>query len=264
MKDFNTRRRIVILILCYVFFLTSRWTMKGILANRDYRSTEIGVPFELSDDITVTVLGWNWAEEQGLMEVELEIINVREDLNRGLAIESGYRENTDTSRMKPLESETVLEEGIYRVLWIKIAPDLSFSEVVLRITDPDGNLLRLYTNRDIITRVDSIEKLTAQEYLRRRYAAALEDLEDRIADCETAIAEKQTLIDNLEQINEELLSAHYTTIEELERSETLAEENRAKQDTYAKEIEELMRQIDVLEKQAEELREKLEGPSDTD
>ena len=105
--------RIAILVLCYIFFLTSRWTMKGILAGRDYRSTEIGVPFELSDDITVTILGWSWAEEQGLMEVELEIINVREDLNRDLAIESGYRENTDTSRMKPLESETVLEEGIY-------------------------------------------------------------------------------------------------------------------------------------------------------
>jgi len=257
MRDFNTRRRIVILILCYIFFLTSRWTMKDIFAIRDSASTEIGIPFELSDDITVTVLGWSWAEEQGLMEVELEIINVREDLNRDLSIESGYRENTDTSRMKPLESETVLEEGIYRVLWIRITPDVSFSEIVLRITDLDGNLLRLYTNTDIISRVKSIEKLSAGEYLQRRYTAALEDLEDRIADCEAAIVEKQTLIDNLEHINEELLSAHYTTVEEMERSEALAEENRLKQEAYSNEIEELLQQIDVLTKQAEELRKRL-------
>ena len=259
MKNFNVRWRVGLLLLCYIFFFTSRWTMKGVLAGKEYRSTEVGVPYALSENISVNVLSWTWAEDQGLMEVELEIINVREDLNRELTIESGYRESPDTRRRKPLTNRMILDEGIYKVLWIQIDKGTVFSEVVLKLIDPDGNSLSLYTNIDIITRVDRIEKLTAEQYIRRRYEAELEDCRRMIEECEAQIQEKRQLIENLETINEELSSMHYSSPEEMQRTEDLINENRTKQENYRREIEDLQKRMTELQDRAAELQEKIDS-----
>ena len=259
MKDYHVRWKLVLLALCYVFFLTSRLTMKNVFASRDMRSTELDTVYELSEDITVTVLGWTWSPSQGLMEVELEIINMREDLNRELTIEALYRETPDTRKGTAVPYTVVLDEGLYRVLWIEIGRDTEFSEVVLRITDPDGNRLSLYTNTDIITEVARIEKLTADGYIERRYVAALEKCRESVNDLEEQIEEKEILIANLEIINEELSSMHYSSEDEMHRTETLIIENRNKQEAYRREIEDLQDQIDRLRKQMEILQEKIDS-----
>ena len=257
MKKGPEKAMILIFAAVYLFFFTSKLTLGSILAGKAYRNTELGVPFELSEDISVTVVSWTEDTEMQLMEVELEILNTRSDMDRSYTFEAFLRSDPDA---KPfgIECETVLSTPMYTVIWL-YTDGVSYSEAVLRIKDKDKNSLSLYTNRDSVKRVRGIEPLTFEGYQVRRYTGRLEDIELRVGEILTETEELKVKAENLEKLNDEiLLTFPVLSSSDLKKRDELIRKNTEEADRIKDEILILERELDELSEERDRILEEIE------
>lgn len=235
----------IVLLAVYLFFFTSKLTLGNILAGDNYKYTELGETFELSEDISVTVIAWREDISTGVMEVELEIVNTRSDMDRSYTLEA-YLRSTPEEKPFKIDCEIVLSQDMYMVVWL-ITEKASWSEAVLRIRDKDRNTLSLYTNRNTVSKADSIELLSYEEYQIRRYTKRIEEIDDRITEIDSLIRYKEELMDNIEKITEEILSTYVVSTEEdLRKRDELIAKNDSQKKALSDELILLQREKKAL------------------
>ena len=235
----------IALLAVYLFFFTSKLTLGNILAGDNYKYTELGETFELSEDISVSVIAWREDISTGVMEVELEIVNTRCDMDRSYVLEAFLRSAPEEKPFR-IDCEVVLARDMYMVVWLDTGKAF-WSEAVLRIRDKDRNTLSLYTNRNTVSKVDSIELLSYEDYQIRRYTERIKEIEKRITEIDSLILQKEELMDNIEKITEEILSTYVVSTEEdLRKRDELIARNESQRKALSDELILLQREKKAL------------------
>lgn len=236
----------------YLFFFTSPLTLGNVIAEKDLKSTPLNETFRLSDDIEITLTGWRYCPGKALMEVELSVLNMRSDLNRELSFSASVRNNPSSGGRK-LSCEMILSESRTTVLWI-FTDGKDFSEVSLRIKDPDGNVLSLYASKESMTEVSDIEKMDLSGYLLRRYEGMLEELEKEKEELTELLDSKRQESANLELLTEELYSdTSVATAEDLSERDKLTVKNEDRIRSLEEEAEELEQELASVSEKEKEL-----------
>ena len=140
----------------YLFFFTSMyWMPDNGTAKRLTKLHEV-IEWNQRD---LSLLRWEYSEEQQLMEVELEIINKEFDPD------NEYEFSAIESSGQRMKVEVVLKEPDWIILQIKDIPK-RFREISLHMEmehDENKGVVRLYTNRNDVKRVSDIHEKTRKE-----------------------------------------------------------------------------------------------------
>ncbi len=220
---------LAIIVLGYAFFFSSSSLFfSGITVE----ATKINSTLEYKNRF-ITLLRWEYSESQDLMEVELEIENLAYD---------GIDDYNFTALFKPSTSDIVIDKVIneenYVVIQIKNIPK-NFVDLSLRmaIEDSEENI-RLYTNKEEISRVDSLESLTLNEYRINMLEREIAEFENQIIDFENKIDEEiQTILNIQKSIEHDIESKKYSTADEIEtinnNIRTKEENIKSRHDTIA-------------------------------
>lgn len=208
---------IIIFIFGYfIFFSSSIWYPdNGNLVSATKISSE-----KTWNDRRVTLLAWDYSENQRMMEIKLEILNTTLDGMNTYTYEALER-NGGYLDVKP-----VLETDDYIVLRI-YAIDKNWDEISLRLKMPEEisdtqDALKLYTNSESVHRVASIEDLTAAEYQLARIDSHIKIYQADINELEATIEElTNTKLSQERDIAELKEKELYQTEEQIAESEQL-------------------------------------------
>ncbi len=201
-----------IFLVAYIFLLCFFLSSKAWYPDKesDYvQPTEFGktVTFENRD---FTLKRWDYAEKQRIMEVEFQILDHSTD-----GIKHLYYEAVDI-RKGQLQVETVFEESNLIVVRIKEIPE-EWSQISFRVklSEDEEKVLKYYTNKASVNKVEKIEDKTKEEYFENRAESDKENIKKEIEKQKVLIFEYETKIDNANQnISELMASKKYQTEEE--------------------------------------------------
>lgn len=200
----------------------------------------------------VQILSWNYAKEQNEMEIILELDNKSMDGIKNYSYEILDRKKGYFEIQPIVESNDLI---VLSVTDIK----KGWSELSLRITIPtentgDNNTLKLYTNKNEVAKVKSIQVQTENQYRLDRIDLKIvdykyqietlssenEELKEQITNLETGISEykEKERYQTLEQINEteRIIQAAQSDIANLQSN---IEQNKNRIDEYAERITKL-------------------------
>lgn len=236
----------------YLFFFTSMyWMPDNGTAKRLTKLHEV-IEWNQRD---LSLLRWEYSEEQQLMEVELEIINKEFDPD------NEYEFSAIESSGQRMKVEVVLKEPDWIILQIKDIPK-RFREISLHMEmehDENKGVVRLYTNRNDVKRVSDIHEKTRKEYRVARlketvngYQLSIESLEDTIVEKQQSIADITREIQRLEE------KKAYQTEEELEQTELLIQDAQFDIATANDEVEQRVREIEEYKARIEKVMEQIE------
>lgn len=207
----------------YAFFFTSKlWVDQRGSAKT---LTKIGTSFSLNKR-DVTLLKWDYSEEQLMMEICLEIKNVAFD---------GY----DTYKYEVVDSngneadiEKVVETPDFVVLDISNLKE-KWTEVSLRMSLPDeadeSGVIRMYTNINDVEKTDHIEAKSKDEYEMERLEIQIEAYKAQIKEDKNGIEEENTyqttISDEIERLTEQM---KHQTNDEIKETQELIESAQTK------------------------------------
>lgn len=174
-------------IIGYSLLFTSNAWVPDMNASDAYTAIEATTTLDKRD---FTLKNWVYAPSQKMMEIEIDVTNRNYD-NINKYLFSCRDQNYELVKVSP-----VIEENNLLVIHILNVPE-DFKELSFRLkvdygdtTDDVAKMIRFYTNRDMVSTVDTIETKTIPEY----YAARLER---NIGSYNTAIQTLQEEIDAL-------------------------------------------------------------------
>lgn len=208
----------------------------------------------------VQILSWNYAKEQNEMEIIIELDNKSMDGIKNYSYQILDRKKGYFEINPIVESNDLI---VLRVTGIK----KGWSELSLRITIPtentdNTNILKLYTNKNEVAKVKSIQAKTENQYRLDRIDLKIVDytlqidtlssenekLKEQIANLEAGIREykEKERYQTLEQINEteRIIQAAQTDITNLQSD---IEQNKNRTDEYAKRITKLEEEKNLYE-----------------
>ena len=207
------------------------------------------------NDRNVTLLSWDYAEDERMMEVQLEIVNTMLDGIDRYEYEVLDRDNGYLTVEKVLESDDFVVLHIVNV-------ESDWKELSLRMQFPDEQAVehtqidyssecKMYANSKSITKVEQIPVLTAKEYQIARYQKHIDTYETQIASLKSTIKEKQEQItageaDILKLQEQE----YYQTEEQKADTEQIIENARST-------IKSLQTEITSAESEISELQERI-------
>lgn len=249
-KDRYLRILMLVIVMGYIFFLTSKYWLPPDEAT--IPPTEPGTSVE-GNDRSITLVSWIYDEEKREMEVMLDITNMSIDgINR-----YSYRATELNKGRLPVT--TVIEADDFAVIRLGQIPR-RFEEISLRIgirnedeTKVDGEFtdIRIYGSKESVKKADITDGLTERDYrisaCQERiavYEKNISELEKQIAGENVTISEAEKTIKRLEE------NTQHQTESEIASTNSVITEISGKIDTAKNNIKE-------YEKQIEELKEKI-------
>lgn len=207
-KGIRKNRSVTILIFLIVFFggYTFFFSSKLWVDQRGSAKTltKTGTSFSLNKR-DITLLKWDYSEEQLMMEICLEIKNMAFD---------GY----DTYKYETVDSngneaviEKVVETPDLVVLDIS-GLDKKWTEVSLRVSMPDeseeSGIIRMYTNINDVEKTDHIKMRTKSEYQIERLEINIDTYKETIKEDKKGIedekAYQKTVSDEIKRLEDEM------------------------------------------------------------
>lgn len=204
---------IIIALAGYIFFYSSSFWWPS--SNSEY-FTPLNEQITWQNRIFI-IRNWSYSADQNLMELELDIQNNNFD---GKNI---YEISAMTPGLEELEVKEVISEPTMIVLHIcEIPDDWEAISVHISLQDPgEKDLLKLYTNNQLVQRVEQINVLDKNGYLRQRIQRDLEtseqellDLQRKQTDQEEKIQECEILLDSLYQRKKISIGEELTNLNE--------------------------------------------------
>lgn len=236
----------------YLFFFTSMyWMPDNGTAKRLTKLHEV-IEWNQRD---LSLLRWEYSEEQQLMEVELEIINKEFDPD------NEYEFSAIESSGQRMKVDVVLKEPDWIILQIKDIPK-RFREISLHMEmehDENKGVVRFYTNRNDVKRVSDIYEKTRKEYQVARLKETVNGYQLSIESLEDTIVEKQQSMDEITREIQRLEEKKaYQTEEELEQTELLIQDAQYDIATANDEIEQRVGEIEEYKARIEKVKEQIE------
>lgn len=204
---------IILIIAGYGIFLTSKLWL--------WDSSELVNPSKLNntwswEDREVTLLEWDYAKDQKMMEVQINVKNLSVDgINQytfsALDRDKGY-----------FPTEVVINENGFIVVRIT-GIDEKWSQISLRMNldgKEDVTPLKMYTNKEAVAMVDNIEDLTFDGYMIEKLNNIIALYNEEISSLNIMIEEQQNVITNC-NANIAALEAEKEYQTDQEQSETL-------------------------------------------
>lgn len=200
------------------------------------------------DQREVTLLSWDYSEQQRLMEVQFEV------QNRSLDGINNYSYEVMDRDHGYLQVKPVVETDDFVVLHIQnIDPNWKELSLRLNLSDSDTSELKLYTNSEAVTRISDIPTRTLNEYQVMRFENRISGYNELIAELEDQIQELQIDISRQEKDIRELQGQEEfqtdAQIKETEQIISSAETNISNSEN----------QISDLEDQIQEYEERIEN-----
>ena len=246
-----------IFLVAYIFLLCFFLSSKVWYPDKEseyVQPTEFGktVTFQNRD---FTLKRWDYSEKQRIMEVEFQILDHSTD-----GIKHLYYEAVDINKGK-LQTEVVFEETNLIIIRIKELPE-KWSQISLRLklSETEDKVLKYYTNKTSVNKVDAIEDKTKEEYFINRAEADKEHFKSEIKKQQDMIADYETKIDNAnENISELMASKKYQTEEEQLDTDKAIQKLEDDILAYQKEIEKIDGTIREYEEKIRQTEEKING-----
>ncbi len=241
----------IVLLIYILFFVSGNLFFSNIRTS----ATELNSTLNYQSR-NITLLRWDYSEEQHLMEVELEVQNLAYDGINDYEFSCLFRPETKVNITQ------IISEDDYIILQIEDVP-INFNESSLRLTLPDSNAdsLKFYTNSIAVNRVSNLYQKSLTEYMTDRLYRDISMYEENIAALDERSEESKKTIENiLLSIQSDEENKKYKTAAEIEEIETLisakeedikSEENLIK--SYEKEKTELLSKIDNAYKEITDL-----------
>lgn len=239
----NTNKIALIVIISgyLLFFLVSRF----LPSTRALLYTPVGEEMEFGQSRLYTISRWDYSPSQKIMEVELDIVNNAFDGHDTYNFQARQRAGQTTQ----LDTEIIIEEPSFVVIQILGVAD-KFEEVSL-LWSPQGidnyGICKLYTNKDVVNRVENISVKTKEEYYLDRLKRNLESHKETLDSLNAQISENRKTIQEILAQNEEIeANKIYQTPEDIAISDARIEANN-------KRVSEIEEQIDKLRDEAASL-----------
>lgn len=236
----------------YAFFLTSTWWMPPNDQGRV--KTELNQELNWLDKRKVTLIRWDYSENQRLMEIEMEINNLSFD---GV---NTYKYAAVERNKGNLQVKTILEEPDWIILQLTDVPK-KFSDIAVQITNPDnGDFFSVYTNMQEVDRVEQISEKDRNGYLQLKYEHQIQAYEEKNKSLQkSAIEEEKAIKEITEEKNNLEKKAEYQTERQKQETanaildaESKIQESKNKITEYKEEAQENQNRIEILRKQKEE------------
>lgn len=257
-KQFKNTILIVLLLVFfggYIIFFTSPYYMPENTS--ELKVTELNTANQLDSTHNFTILRWQYSEEQKRMEVEIDVDNTSFD-----GIKSyNYLVRTDPSsnvRVTP-----IIENNSLLILQLdNISRKFNLISLQIMIPGNENSILKLYTNKEVVEHVDTLEPKTEQEYNKDRLKRNIKTYNDNISQLRTEIHETENKIFNIEQQNKELIdSRQFKTESEIKEVDNRINTNNQaiiEEKNHIKDLEksilEYQNRITLTEEQLKELK----------
>lgn len=262
---------IIIIVLIfggYVFFFNTPRIFKESGENLMY--TELNKAVSLGDNYSVSVEDWEYSESENAMMVILSISS-RNDINsKSFSYSAASRLNADEAKNAPCEVTT--EIPAFTSIIIKNVP-ANFQEVALGVamknkhesavetenTEKSQNKqVVLFSNRETVTRVESVKSLDVVGIYIKRLKASIEEKEKQISDIENESKDqKATQTDILERVAELRAQEIYLTDEQLDAQRRTVKDLQNSYDSATKQIESNDKKIKQLKEEIETVNDKI-------
>lgn len=256
-KNKNLFLGVFIFLFCggyFLFFTSKTWlqTDSDLIKATALQKTQ---PFQERD---ITVGRWDYSEKQNMMEIELDI------LNRSVDGIDTYKYNAIERTKGNLKVEAVVNEPDFVILRIYDVP-VKWREISIHIQlDDNSEVMKIYTNKNAVTRLDKINDMTETEYRIAKVEGTISKYEKEIDSLQKEQEEIQEKIDQLnlnirqlteskeyqtdkEQIETDQLISQSGT--EIESAEKQLEDNNAEIEEYRERINNAKLQIQDLKKE---------------
>lgn len=234
----------------YLDFFTSRsWYPDNV---SDYvRPTVMGRTVTFADR-DFTLKRWEYSETQGLMEIELQMMNHSLD-----GIKKLYYEVMDI-KCGSLEVKVVHEENSLTVIRIEVPEKWSQISFRVKLHEKDEEVLKYYTNREAVTKVEKIKDRTQKQYFVDRAEKDIEDLEQQISQSKEQIVKAEECIHTAnENISELMAAKKYQTEEDQLVTDKAIAKLEEEITTYQGSMAELDRKIQDCEEKIQKSREQI-------
>lgn len=254
-RDINFGNKILLYFLIggYLFFISSSVWMP------DFRELIDATPYyevQAMADHEIYLTKWVFSEEDQAMEIITEI-ETKDLIAAGLEYEAIERTQGE------LKVQAVLETTDYMIFRITGIPE-GWREISLRLTEKEsGDVLRLYTNLDMVERISDLPEKDQKGYEADRLEAQIGYDNFQIQEEELKIEKLRDENIELEKRIAELEASTYPTQEEAEeagntvaKAQDTVSANEADIEDRAGRIEELKVRSKKIQEQIEALIEK--------
>ena len=241
---------IAYIILLIGFFTSTEWFPKD---GKLIEETPIGTTVTFADR-DFTLKRWDYAPKQKMMELEFQILNHSTDGIKNLYYEAIERKKGN------LKVEQVYEEDSLTIIRIKNVPE-RFKEISFRIklTQDAEEMLKYFTNKKVVNRVEEIKDRSQQQYLIDREGMNIADCEAKIETNKEAIVDQEKKITNAnESINRLLESKKYQTEEDQLNTDAMIQQLENDIVAYQETVASLDAEIVEYEVKIEEYNKKIE------
>lgn len=205
-----------VFVVGYVFFLSSSfWFPTQDLVS----ASEVGKEYTW-EDRRFTLLSWEYSETQRMMEVRIDVNNTSKNLTNEYAAEALERTKGRQETEFVINSEDFLVIRINNVdrRWAEISLRISISDE----SDSGSNYLKLYTNKNEISRTDNIPDKTVNEYYLEKIQGNIRIIQSEIEEIEDTIYENSGQIEAYQaRITELEEEKEYQTESEIADTDTL-------------------------------------------
>lgn len=246
--NFSSQLYLKVLIVGYVFFLTSKIWMPGgadlIEATAYYSSTICGSE-------TLNLTKWEYSESQDEMLVVLE--RSSQDV-LGSSPQFTAKERTYGEQ----QIETVIEDPDYLVLKLTKIPK-GWKEVSIHVEgsgESSKTEARIYTNKEAVARVKNIPN-TLEGYQIARLEAQVDYDDTQMGTKREKLEKLEAEIKELNQIISQLEGQDYPTEEEAQSSKERIDQARAKISTDEAQIEQTQKEAEELRIRTENLQQQI-------
>ena len=217
----------------YVFFFTSAQTLPG---GNSVVATKMNYPLAFDDRRTVTITRWDYAPEQGVMEIEMELDNQSFD---GLdaysfsALSKNLRQSELT--VKPI----ITDSDLYVIQFSGVPSDWRSVSLRIKVNDPSKtDVLKCYANTESVHTVPELHEKTKNEYLRDRLLRKISGYQEEIEKLKDTYDQNKQKIAALEDKNRQLEEGRkYQTAEEIEKTNQEIQTNKNQLETLKTEQE---------------------------
>lgn len=178
----------------YGFFLTSSFFMAGSNSHKVY--SPLMDIYKLNDK-EIQIVEWQYSQKQKLMEIILKINSQAYDSN------NQYSVNARTKAGENLECEKIFEDPGLLVVHIK-GVQKNFKELSFRVSNTqsnnsDGDELKLYTNSEMVKRVEKITDKNKNDYIRLQLQRNLQIYKEQIQQYQNQIKSTEQKIDDAQE-----------------------------------------------------------------
>lgn len=194
---------LALITIVYLGFFTSKLWLPDYSDIK--RFTQLNQVLML-DDREITIQRWEYLPSQQRMEIELNVVNKAYD---GI---NDYAFSAITNNNKSLTTNVIANDYGFLVVELDGIPD-NWKEISFRMKVnyseenqlENAEVLKMYTNRNDVSRVECLEPKTAESYYKDRVYAMIEEYEQNISTFEDEIETLEEKIAEAKEINTNLV-----------------------------------------------------------